>query len=118
MAMPRNDTSSDDVRTLPPATTETRSPEREGSGVTDDSKAERAHSTDDIPLICFDEDICRLLGFSRRTLQRLVRARVFPIPMLPALDTKRRWSREAVEAFLASTGGAKQANSGRVSKRR
>ncbi len=54
----------------------------------------------EIPLVCFDKDICRILGISRQTLYRLLNAKVFPIPTLPTLDRYRRWSRDDVRAFL------------------
>lgn len=53
-----------------------------------------------VPDVCFAEDICRLLGISRTTLKRLRRARVFPIPELPALDRKARWSGTKVREFI------------------
>jgi predicted DNA-binding transcriptional regulator AlpA len=52
--------------------------------------------------VLFIDDICRELGTSRRTVQRLRRHRAFPIPELPALDKRPRWSRAAVDAYLAS----------------
>jgi predicted DNA-binding transcriptional regulator AlpA len=58
-------------------------------------------STVDTPcLVYFAEDVCRALGISRSTLKRLRRFRAFPIPELPALDNRPRWSRAAVEAFV------------------
>jgi predicted DNA-binding transcriptional regulator AlpA len=54
------------------------------------------------PAIYFMEDLVRLLGTSRRTIQRLRRHGAFPIAELPALDKRPRWSRVAVERYLAS----------------
>lgn len=58
----------------------------------------------DVPLVCFEADILRILGMSRSSLYRALRARTFPIPELPRLDTHRRWSRDAVLAFLSGAG--------------
>ena len=57
--------------------------------------------------VLFMEDVCRELGMSMRTMHRLRRYRAFPIPELAqiALPGKRyrpRWSRAAVDAYLAS----------------
>lgn len=52
-------------------------------------------------LIYFAEDVCHALGISRSTLKRLRRHGAFPIPELPALDKRPRWSRAAVERFVA-----------------
>jgi len=53
------------------------------------------------PDVLFIEDLVRELRTSRRTIARLRRQRVFPIPELPSLDKRPRWSRVAVEQFLA-----------------
>lgn len=50
--------------------------------------------------ILFLEDVCRELKVSRRTVERLRRHGAFPIPELPALDKRPRWSRTAVDTFL------------------
>lgn len=52
--------------------------------------------------VYFAEDVCARLGMSRTTLKRLRRAEAFPIPELPPLDRRPRWSIEEVEAFIAS----------------
>lgn len=57
---------------------------------------------DDIPTVCFIDDVARILRSSRRTINRLRRARAFPIPELPSIDKRARWSGEAVRRFLAS----------------
>jgi predicted DNA-binding transcriptional regulator AlpA len=54
------------------------------------------------PGVYFIPDVCVRLGMSRRVLERLLRARAFPIAELPSLDRKHRWSIAAVEAFLSS----------------
>lgn len=55
---------------------------------------------DEIPGVCFIDDVARVLRTSRRQIQRLRRYGSFPIPEMPALDSKRpRWSGEAVRKF-------------------
>lgn len=62
-----------------------------------------APAAEEIPLVCFIDDLCRVLRVSRTTVEKLRRHQVFPIPeLLPALDKRPRWSRDAVQAFLAS----------------
>ena len=58
------------------------------------------------PDVLFLEDLCRALRVSRRTVERLRRHGAFPIPTLPSLDKRPRWSRAAVETFLASDAPA------------
>lgn len=53
------------------------------------------------PAVLFIEDLVRELRTSRRTIQRLRRYGAFPIPELPSLDKRPRWSRAAVDTFLA-----------------
>ncbi len=50
--------------------------------------------------VYFIEDVCRELRVSRSTVERLRRHGCFPIPELPALDKRPRWSAEAVKGFL------------------
>jgi hypothetical protein len=50
--------------------------------------------------VLFIEDICARLRVSRNTVLRLRRHGAFPIPELPALDKRPRWSRQAVERYL------------------
>lgn len=54
--------------------------------------------------VLFIEDVCRELKVSRTTVERLRRHGAFPIPEMPALDKRPRWSSEAVEAFKAEHG--------------
>lgn len=51
--------------------------------------------------VLFLEDVCRELRVSRSTVERLRRHRAFPIPEMPSLDKRPRWSSDAVEAFKA-----------------
>jgi predicted DNA-binding transcriptional regulator AlpA len=52
--------------------------------------------------VLFIEDVAQRLGMSVRTIQKRLRANAFPIPEVPSLDRKRRWSPTAVDKFLAS----------------
>lgn len=52
--------------------------------------------------VLFIEDVSRELRVSRRTIDRLRRHRAFPIPELPSLDKRPRWSRADVDRYLAS----------------
>lgn len=51
--------------------------------------------------VLFIEDLVRQLRMSRATIERRRKARSFPIPELPALDKRPRWSKQAVERYLA-----------------
>jgi hypothetical protein len=53
------------------------------------------------PAVLFIDDLVRELRVSRRVIERLRRHRAFPIKELASLDKRPRWSRAAVEAFLA-----------------
>lgn len=55
------------------------------------------------PGVYFIADLCVRLGVSRRVVERLRLRGAFPVPELPALDKRPRWSAAAVDAFLAST---------------
>jgi predicted DNA-binding transcriptional regulator AlpA len=59
-----------------------------------------AGALDELPLVLFVEDVARLLGTSRSSIYRALRARTFPIPQLASVDRKPRWSRLAVVKFL------------------
>jgi hypothetical protein len=52
--------------------------------------------------VLFMDDVARVLRTSRSTIERRRRAGTFPIPELPSIDERPRWSRQAVERFLAS----------------
>jgi hypothetical protein len=63
--------------------------------------------------VLFIEDVARVLRTSRSTIERRRRSGTFPIPELPAIDERPRWSREAVETYLASTDGGLRPRRGR-----
>ena len=58
-----------------------------------------------LPEVLFIDDIAKVLRTSRSTIERRRSAGAFPIPELPALDWRPRWSRSAVEEYLRSTNG-------------
>lgn len=55
---------------------------------------------DHYPSVCFIEDVARALHTSRRTIARLRSFHSFPIPELPRLDKRPRWSGDAVRKFV------------------
>jgi predicted site-specific integrase-resolvase len=59
----------------------------------------------ELPAVLFDDDICRALRISLTTLKRLRRAGAFPIPELPSLDKRHRYSPRDLEAYLARQHG-------------
>jgi hypothetical protein len=56
------------------------------------------------PRVYLIEDLCEALKVSRSVVERLRRHGTFPIPELPALDRRPRWSAEAVDRFLSEQG--------------
>ena len=65
------------------------------------------------PDAMFIEDVARVLRTSRSTIERRRRSGTFPIPELPAIDERPRWSRQSVERYLASTDGGLRSRRGR-----
>ena len=65
------------------------------------------------PDVMFIEDVARVLRTSRSTIERRRRSGTFPIPELPSIDERPRWSRQAVERYLASTDGGLRPRRGR-----
>jgi hypothetical protein len=74
----------------------------------------------DEPVILFIDDLVARLRMSRSTIERRRREKSFPIPELPPLDKRPRWSIRAVDEFLKSTKGGLtrpgvgRANTGRM----
>jgi len=68
------------------------------------------------PDVLFIEDVARILRTSRSTIERRRRAGTFPIPELPSIDERPRWSRHAVEGYLASTNGGLRPHRGRLTR--
>jgi hypothetical protein len=67
--------------------------------------------------VLFIEDLVRILRTSRSTIERRRRNGTFPIPELPSIDDRPRWSRQAVEEFLASSGKGLRPRRGRPRRR-
>lgn len=55
----------------------------------------------ELPDVLFLPDVCRVLRTSRSTVEKLRRHGCFPIAELPSIDKRPRWSRQAVEQYLA-----------------
>lgn len=51
--------------------------------------------------VLYLEDVAARLRTSVRTIKRMLRAGTFPIPSLPRIDRRHRWSLSAVLHFLA-----------------
>jgi predicted DNA-binding transcriptional regulator AlpA len=65
------------------------------------------------PDVLFIQDVARVLRTSRSTIERRRRMGTFPIPELPGIDGRPRWSRYAIDAYLASTNGGIKPRRGR-----
>jgi hypothetical protein len=72
----------------------------ENPGIT---KNESEQSPGLTPDVLFLDDVGRILRASSSTIERRRRAGSFPIPELPSIDGRPRWSRQAVERYLSST---------------
>jgi predicted DNA-binding transcriptional regulator AlpA len=60
--------------------------------------------------ILFIDDVAAMLRVSRSTIERRRREGTFPIPELPGLDSRPRWSRVSVErSGIGKTTGVLQA---------
>ena len=68
-------------------------------GGREDERGER------IPAVCFIEDVARILKTSRRSIERRRRYGTFPIPELPAIDRRPRWSGVLVREFRDGRSG-------------
>ena len=73
------------------------------------SSAERDKPADEVdvdalPEVLFADDVAALLRCSRSTLERRVRARVFPLAPIHGVDKRPRWSKVAVLQWLAVGG--------------
>jgi hypothetical protein len=58
--------------------------------------------------VLFIDDLALILRTSRATIERRRKNRTFPIPEMPSLDSRPRWSRKAVDAYLASTAAGQR----------
>lgn len=59
-------------------------------------------TSDDLPAVCFIDDLARALRTSRRSIERRLAVGTFPIRPLPSIDSRRRWSGEDVRQFIAN----------------
>jgi len=50
--------------------------------------------------VLFIDDLVSILKTSRATIERRRKTHSFPIPELPKVDDRPRWSRQAVERYL------------------
>ena len=69
-----------------------------------------------LPAVLFLEDLVALLRCSRATLERRVKAGVFPVAPIQGVDSRPRWSKVAVLQWLA-LGGPSDAPVGRRRRR-
>lgn len=65
------------------------------------------------PDVLFIDDLARVLRTSRSTIERRRRAGSWPIPELPPIDGRPRWSCTSVESYLRSTASGRRARSPR-----
>jgi predicted DNA-binding transcriptional regulator AlpA len=54
-------------------------------------------------LVLFIDDVAQVLRTSRSTIERRRRAGTFPVPELPGIDGRPRWSWQAVEQYLTTS---------------
>jgi predicted DNA-binding transcriptional regulator AlpA len=73
-----------------------------------------AHHESDI---LFIDDLATILRTSRTTIERRRRERAFPIPELPAIDNRPRWSRQAVDEFIRSSASMSHRSRSRAAHR-
>ena len=90
--------------------TEVAAAEARSKAVAEMGGAARNESGDDfidveaLPEVLFLEDLAALLRCSRATLERRVKARVFPVAPIQGVDRRPRWSKVAVMQWLALGG--------------
>ena len=58
--------------------------------------------------VLFIEQLAERLGMSVRTINRRLRAGAFPIPELPRLDHRRRWSPAVVQHWIDTAATEKK----------
>ena len=73
---------------------------------------EEAQVASDLPEVLFLEDVAKLLRCSPSTVKRRLRARVFPVPPLPGIDKRPRWSKAALLRWI-EVGGVGTTERGR-----
>ena len=55
--------------------------------------------------VLFIEDVAQLLRCSPSTVRRRRRAGLFPVPPLPAIDKRPRWSRRSFDSWFRQSNG-------------
>ena len=60
-----------------------------------------------LPEVLFLDDMAALLRCSPSTIKRRLRAHVFPVPPLPGIDKRPRWSKAALAQWLAVGGSGR-----------
>lgn len=80
--------------------------QRKGVGRSGMSRRRDHHGgdIDDWPEVLLLAELAELLRCSESTIKRRLRAGVFPLPPLPGIDRKRRWSKAAVWKWLEASG--------------
>jgi hypothetical protein len=53
-----------------------------------------------LPVVLFLDDLAKHLRMSRRSIEKMRRHGCFPIPEMPSLDKRPRWSGEVVKRFI------------------
>ncbi|MCY4662887.1 MAG: hypothetical protein OXF93_24255 [Acidobacteria bacterium] len=69
-------------------------------------------AADELPEVLLLDDVAALLRCSTTTIKRRLRARVFPVPPLPGIDKRPRWSKAMLLRWL-EVGGSGDAVRGR-----
>ena len=62
---------------------------------------------DSLPDVLLLEDVAALFRCSPSTIKRRLRAHVFPVPPLPAIDKRPRWSKAVLLRWLADGGSGR-----------
>ena len=63
--------------------------------------------SDSLPDVLLLDDMAALLRCSPSTIKRRLRAHVFPVAPLPAIDKRLRWSKAAMLRWLADGGSGR-----------
>ena len=88
----------------------------EMSGAARNAAGDDPLDVETLPAVLFLEELAALLRCSRETLERRVKARVFPVSPGRGVDRRPRWSKVAVLQWLA-LGGPSGAPAGRRPRR-
>jgi predicted DNA-binding transcriptional regulator AlpA len=59
-----------------------------------------------LPQVLLIEDVARLLRCSVKTVRRRIRSHDFPVPPLPSIDRRLRWSTAAVCDWIDESSAA------------